>query len=110
MLRHLPTRLAACLLAALCAAPISASGRPAAQRHAARPAEPPPIRIGEINSYKARPELLEPYRKGWQMALDEINQQGGVLGRKLQVIVRDDGGTAEGALAAARQLAEGEQV
>jgi branched-chain amino acid transport system substrate-binding protein len=111
MLRHPPSRLAACILAGLCMSSPIAWSKPAPQRSAvARPAVPPPIRIGEINSYKARPELLEPYRKGWQLALDEINEQGGVLGRKLQVLVRDDGGTASGALAAAQQLAERDHV
>jgi len=91
--------------------PAGAWSKPAPQRPAAaRPAAPPPIRIGEINSYKARPDLLDPYRKGWQLALDEINEQGGVLGRKLQVLARDDKGTADGALAAAQQLAEREHV
>ena len=41
------------------------------------------IKIGEINSYSAIPSFTEPYRKGWQLALDEINAAGGVDGRKL---------------------------
>ena len=36
------------------------------------------IKIGEINSYSAIPSFTEPYRKGWQLALDEINAAGGV--------------------------------
>jgi len=36
------------------------------------------IRIGELNSYE-HPAFLEPYKKGWQMAIDEINGAGGVL-------------------------------
>ena len=40
------------------------------------------IKIGELNSYKAQPAFLEPYKKGWQLALDEINAAGGVkIGR-----------------------------
>jgi branched-chain amino acid transport system substrate-binding protein len=31
------------------------------------------IKIGEISSYSAIPSFTEPYRKGWQLALDEIN-------------------------------------
>ena len=31
------------------------------------------IKIGEINSYSALPSFTEPYRKGWMLALDEIN-------------------------------------
>src|ERR1700737_3809948 len=51
------------------------------------------IKIGELNSYKAQPAFLEPYKRGWEMAVDEINGKGGVLGKKLEVISRDDGGT-----------------
>ena len=51
-----------------------------------------PIRIGEMNSYKAQPAFLEPYRKGWELALEEVNASGGVLGRKIEVISRDDTG------------------
>jgi branched-chain amino acid transport system substrate-binding protein len=32
-----------------------------------------PIRIGEINSYKAQPAFLDPYRKGWELAVEEVN-------------------------------------
>ena len=34
------------------------------------------IKIGEINSYSAIPSFTEPYRKGWQLALDEITRPG----------------------------------
>ena len=48
------------------------------------------IKIGEINSYKAQPAFLDPYKKGWELAVEEVNAAGGVLGKKLQVISRDD--------------------
>ena len=47
------------------------------------------IRIGELNSYKVFPAFLEPYRKGMELALEEINAKGGVLGRPLQPVVVD---------------------
>ena len=31
------------------------------------------IKIGELNSYKAQPAFLDPYKKGMDLALDEIN-------------------------------------
>jgi len=34
------------------------------------------IKIGEINSYSALPSFTEPYRKGWQLAVEEINAAG----------------------------------
>ena len=50
------------------------------------------IKIGEINSYSLLPAFTEPYRKGWQLALDEINAAGGINGKKLVVVSKDDGG------------------
>jgi len=69
-----------------------------------------PIRIGEINSYKAQPAFLDPYRKGWEMALEEINAAGGVAGRKLEVIARDDGGNPGDAVRVAEELVSRERV
>lgn len=40
------------------------------------------IKIGEINSYKAQPAFLEPYKKGMELAIEEINASGGVNGKK----------------------------
>src|SRR4051812_14997968 len=62
------------------------------------------IRIGELNSYKAQPAFLEPYRKGWELAIEEINAKGGVNGKKLEVISRDDGGTPGDAVRVANEL------
>ena len=39
------------------------------------------IKIGEINSYKAQPAFLEPYKKGMELAIEEINTAGGVNGK-----------------------------
>lgn len=63
-----------------------------------------PIRIGDLNSYASRPELTLPYRNGWQLALEQINATGGVLGRPLEVVSRDDGGTPATATATAKTL------
>jgi branched-chain amino acid transport system substrate-binding protein len=57
-----------------------------------------PIKIGEINSYSAMPEFTQPYRNGWQLAVDEINAAGGINGRTLKVISRDDGGDQKEAI------------
>lgn len=66
------------------------------------------IRFGELNSYKAQPAFLEPYRKGWQMAIDEINNAGGVLSKKLEIVSRDDGANPGEAVRAADELVTGE--
>ncbi len=69
-----------------------------------------PIRIGEINSYTAIPAFTLPYRKGWQMAEDEVNAKGGVLGRPLEVISRDDAGKPADAVRLANELVNEQKV
>src|SRR3984957_2439716 len=68
------------------------------------------IKIGEINSYSALPSFTDPYRKGWQLALDEINAAGGVDGKKLEVISKDDGGKPADAVTAAHELGASDGV
>jgi branched-chain amino acid transport system substrate-binding protein len=62
------------------------------------------IKVGEINSYSALPAFTEPYRKGWQLAVEEINASGGIKGDDLVVISKDDGGKPGGAISAANEL------
>jgi branched-chain amino acid transport system substrate-binding protein len=68
------------------------------------------IKIGEINSYSLLPAFTEPYRKGWQLAVEEINAAGGVNGKKLVVISKDDGGKPADAQTAANELVSSENV
>ncbi len=65
-----------------------------------------PIRVGEINSYTGQPAFTLPYRNGWMLALDRINGAGGVLGRKLEFVSRDDAGRPQDALRAANELVD----
>ncbi|MEZ5606055.1 MAG: ABC transporter substrate-binding protein [Burkholderiaceae bacterium] len=68
------------------------------------------LKIGEINSYKAQPAFLEPYKKGMELALDEINAAGGLLGRKVELITRDDNANPGDAVRAAEELLTREKV
>jgi branched-chain amino acid transport system substrate-binding protein len=68
------------------------------------------IRIGELNSYKVFPAFLDPYRKGMELAVEEINRAGGVLGRRIELVVRDDGGTPGDAVRVAEELVSRERV
>ncbi len=68
------------------------------------------IRIGEINSYTAQPAFLRPYRNGWELAIEQVNAAGGVLGRKLETVFRDDGGKPEDAVRLAGDLINAERV
>jgi branched-chain amino acid transport system substrate-binding protein len=73
-------------------------------------AQAPPIKLGELNSYKAFPAFLEPYKKGWELAVEEVNAAGGVLGRKIEVISRDDNGNPGDAVRSAEELLSREGV
>jgi branched-chain amino acid transport system substrate-binding protein len=68
------------------------------------------LKIGELNSYKLFAAFLEPYKKGMDLAREEINTGGGVLGRKLELVVRDDGGTPGDAVRVAEELIAREKV
>ena len=68
------------------------------------------LKIGELNSYKAQPAFLDPYRKGWEMAIEEINAKGGVIGKKLEVVSRDDGANPGDAVRVANELVTREGV
>jgi branched-chain amino acid transport system substrate-binding protein len=65
------------------------------------------IKVGELNSYKVFPAFLEPYKKGMDLAVQEINAAGGV---KLELVVRDDGGTPGDAVRVAEELISREKV
>ncbi len=69
-----------------------------------------PIRIGEINSYTAIPAFTLPYRSGWQLAAEQINAKGGVLGRRLEIISRDDAGKPQDAVRLAGELLDDQKV
>jgi len=63
-----------------------------------------PIKIGEINHYKRMAAFAEPYKNGIELALEEINAAGGVLGRPLEFIYRDDQGKPSEAVKSAEEL------
>ena len=56
------------------------------------------------------PQFTQPYKQGWQLAVEEVNAAGGLLGRKVEVISRDDAGKPEEALRHAVELTSKEQV
>lgn len=70
-----------------------------------------PIRIGEINSYSGLATVFTfPYKEGIEMAVKEINGAGGVLGRPLEFVHRDDKLRPDEAVKAARELVLQEKV
>ena len=68
------------------------------------------IRIGEVNSYKAQPAFLEPYKKGMELAVEEVNASGGVNGKKIELLIRDDNGSPGDAVRAAEELVSREKI
>lgn len=68
------------------------------------------IKIGEVNSYKAQPAFLEPYKKGMELAVEEINAAGGVNGKKIELITRDDNASPGDAVRAAEELVSREKI
>ena len=62
------------------------------------------IRIGELNSYKTQPAFLAPYKKGMELAVEQINAAGGVNGKPLELIIKDDNSNPGDAVRAAEEL------
>jgi branched-chain amino acid transport system substrate-binding protein len=86
---------------AACIVPLFAATQASAQQA---------VQVGELNSYKAQPAFLEPYRKGLELAVEEINAKGGVLGGKLDLVSRDDGGNPGDAVRVAEELVTRERT
>ncbi len=70
-----------------------------------------PIRIGSFLSVTGPASFLgDPELKTLEMQIEKINADGGVLGRKLQLIAYDDAGDAEKARTFAKRLIEQDKV
>ena len=69
------------------------------------PAEKEYIKIGHLGLLSGAGAVAgRPILDGALLAVNEINEQGGVLGRKLVLISRDDGGRPEESVRMAREL------
>ena len=62
------------------------------------------IKIGEINHYKRMAAFAGPYKQGIELALEDVNGAGGVLGRPLEFVFRDDQGKPGEAVKIAEEL------
>ncbi|HET9823675.1 MAG TPA: ABC transporter substrate-binding protein, partial [Burkholderiaceae bacterium] len=70
-----------------------------------------PIRIGSFLSVTGPAAFLgDPEQKTLEMQVEKINAEGGVLGRKLQLIAYDSAGDAEKARTFAKRLIEQDKV
>lgn len=70
-----------------------------------------PIKIGLIDVYSgAGAAFGKQALAGWQMAVDEFNAKGGLKGRKIEIIARDDKFKPDEGLSHARELLLKEKV
>lgn len=101
VLRHPRRRALAAVTALLAAFAVPMAGAQA----------PEPIRIGAFLSVTGPAAFLgDPELKTLEMMVDKLNADGGVLGRKLQLIAYDDAGDAEKARTFAKRLLEQDKV
>ncbi|MGE4125748.1 MAG: ABC transporter substrate-binding protein [Pusillimonas sp.] len=68
------------------------------------------LKIGELNSYKTQPAFLGPYKNGMELAVEQINAAGGLLGKKVELIIRDDNSNTGDAVRAAEELISRDKV
>src|SRR6185312_10529106 len=85
-------RVLTMLLALALAVPMTASAQKAIKVGMPIPLSGPPALFGD------------PASKGAQMYVDELNAKGGVLGRKIELIVRDSKGQPDEAVRVAREM------
>src|SRR5262245_24178148 len=94
----LAMRFLTMLLALVLAAPLTAEAQKSIKVGMPMPLSGPPALFGE------------PASKGAQMFVDELNAKGGVLGRKIELLVRDSKADANEAVRVARELILKENV
>jgi branched-chain amino acid transport system substrate-binding protein len=74
-------------------------------------AESKPIKIGALFSVTGGASFLgAPEEKTARMLVEKINASGGVIGRKLELVVKDTAGSPEKAVSFAKQLIEEDKV
>ena len=62
------------------------------------------IVLGDMNSYTGFASFTIPHKQGWELALEEINASGGILGKQVTVVSRDDGAKPADAVTVANEL------
>ena len=68
------------------------------------------IKIGDINSYKVMASSTVHYKRGAELAIEQINAAGGVLGRKLELVSRESNANPGDAVRAAEELVARDRV
>ncbi|CAB5690613.1 Leu/Ile/Val/Thr-binding protein precursor [Delftia tsuruhatensis] len=93
------------------AALVSLAALASGPAHAQQGVTPTEILLGSILDLSGPVAAMgKPARNGMLMRLDEINEQGGIHGRKLRMIVEDDGYDPKKAVLAAQKLVNRDKV
>ncbi len=93
----------------LAAGMLAIGGTAGAKDEAAKPAAP--IKIGAIFAVTGPSAFLGgPEARTAQMLVEELNAKGGVMGRKIELVLKDSSGSPEKAISFAKQLIEEDQV
>ncbi len=83
-----------------------AASKPAAAGAPAQSPFPPEIEVGVITSRTGgEAKFGEAQLRGYEIALEEINKAGGILGSKLKLVIEDDASKPENAITAVEKLA-----
>jgi branched-chain amino acid transport system substrate-binding protein len=95
----------------LCAVAVLGVCASVAMAGAAAPAQGSPIKIGAIFAITGPAAYLgEPESKTAQMRVEQLNAAGGLSGHKIELIIKDSGGTADKAVSLTKQLIDEEKV
>ncbi len=117
--KFVPVVTAVCLVGvvvlALCLAGCPPKPQPTPPGPMLRPPMPAPsgepVKIGAIFSVTGPASPLgDPEKKAVELLVDQINESGGVLGRPLEVIIKDDKSEPTETVLATKDLIEGEEV
>lgn len=75
-------------------------------------AQEPPIRIGVIGPFtgKSSTDMGESIRGGARVFVEEVNRLGGVIGRKIELVEKDDQAKPDVGMALAKELIEKDKV
>lgn len=96
---------------ALTATALALAGCGSSSSQSAEPAAGETLKIGYLASLTGFCSTFsQEYVKGAELAVKEVDERGGVLGHKLQLVVRDDKATPTVGIAQARDLVLGEHV
>jgi len=91
------------MLASITALALAASAAPALADE--------PIKVGALLAVTGPASFLgAPEARTLEMLAEELNAQGGIGGRKIQLVVKDTGGSPEKAISFAKQLIDEEKV